>query len=372
MFASESKFLSIGANAGLASGQANVCSSIGHAVVKAHPEDFLVSESLVLPICVEARTAKFTYLRLTKMGFTTFEAADTVAEHFGVPRSQVMFAGLKDEDAITDQVIATEGRVSHELIELFNTRYNSDTRRFMNLRHWGVGNEPIRVGLLNGNSFRLVVRNLPQHFAQRFTAANRYTFLFFNYYDTQRFGVAQQPKLNHLIGQALIDNDFDAAFELFKQAGSTESQQTQGFRGSHQEFFSALNPQLVKFFKDSYSSHLWNQRLARLVKDVCGDQAFEESCDNVSFTFTGNQSQVLSVLKEKQSLEFMKFHDDSNGGANVPKLRATAIQIQILCNSMVPDEDHPGAYKNEFSFFLPSGSYATMCIKQLLHCSDFQ
>lgn len=372
MFANEPKFLGVGASAGLVTGPTKLCSSIGHAVVKSHPEDFLVSESLVLPICVEARTAKFTYVRLTKMGFTTFEAIDTVAGHLGVPRSQVMFAGLKDEDAITDQVIAIDGHVSDESIDLFNSRYNSDIQRFINLRRWGVGNEPIRVGQLNGNSFRLVVRNLWQHFAQRFTATNRYSFLFFNYYDTQRFGLSQQPKINHLIGQALINEDFDAAFELLKQVDSTESRQAQEFGGSHREFFSVLNPQLLKFFKDSYSSHLWNQRLARLVKDVCGDQAFEESCDNVPFTFTGNQSQVLSVLKEKQTLEFVKFYDDLNGCANVPKLRATVIQIQVLCNNMGPDEEHPGAYKTEFSFFLPSGSYATMCIKQLLRCSDYQ
>jgi tRNA pseudouridine13 synthase len=368
MFASESKLFSGRAAAGIKAGSNRDYHPAERAIVKSRPQDFLVSESLILPVWEKAQTPKFTYLRVTKMGFTTFEAVSMIGDHFGLLCDQVLFAGLKDEDAITDQVIAAEGLISDELIARFNVRYNCDTNRFMSLQRWGVGNEPIRIGQLSGNSFRVVIRNLSELFAQRFAAGNRYTFQFLNYYDTQRFGLSQQLKVSHLIGRALIDENFDDAFELITRTGTPESKKAPEFASRPREFFGQLNPQLLKFFKDSYASYLWNQSLAQLVRDVCAEAVFEECCENISFLFARKQSDVLSVLKKRQSLEFTKFYNHMSG--NGPKLRATVIQTQILCNSIAPDEDHPGAYKIEFSFFLPSGSYATMTIKQLVS-SDF-
>jgi tRNA pseudouridine13 synthase len=371
MLTRNSQVMDTGASLRLVVEADNGSVEIGRPIVKSRPGDFLVSESLVLPFCAETENAKFTYLRLTKIGFTTFEAVEAIANQFHLSTNQVGFGGLKDEDAITDQLIAVEGVVSEDSIESFNVHYHSDTERFMHLHRWGVGTEPIRVGQLNGNSFRLVVRNLSEHLASRFKATNKYTFHFLNYYDTQRFGISKQPKISHLIGQALIEEDFDVAFALFKEVGPAENEKARSFRGSQREFFSTLNPQLVKFLKDSYSSHLWNQSLASLVRSVCGDQVFEASFDDVPFTFATTQCDVLAVLKEKQSLDFVKFYDPSKEDLTRRKPRATVIQLQVLCNGSALDEDHSGAHKTEFSFFLPSGSYATMCIKQLLHCADF-
>src|SRR5262249_20415937 len=146
-----------------------------------------------------------------------------------------------------DQLIAAEGCVSDELIDLFNSRFYSQNQRFMHLRRWEVGNEPIRVGQLNGNNFRIVVRNLAEQFVQRFNGGSRYTFQFLNYYDTQRFGVSRQLKLSHLIGRALINEDFDTAFELLAQSGTPESLKTLNFSGSCRQYFSELSPQLLKF-----------------------------------------------------------------------------------------------------------------------------
>jgi tRNA pseudouridine13 synthase len=154
--------------------------------------------------------------------------------------------------------------------------------------------------------------------------------------------------------------------------GTSESEKARDFFRNRQDYFLQLDPQLLNFFKNSYSAYLWNQSLAQLVREVCAGQAFEEGWDNISFLFVRKQSDALSILKERQLLEFTKFYHPVNGARNVPKLRATVIQIQLLCNSIAPDEDHPGAYKNEVSFFLPPGSYATMGIKQLVRSSDFQ
>lgn len=339
-------------------------------VLKKFPHDFLVSESLVLPRRLNGNEAKFSYLKLTKSGFTTFEAVDKVAQHFQIPAEQVLFAGLKDEDAVTEQLLAVPLKISPSAIEGFNGAHVADRRGFMELQYCHAGDEPLVIGRLNGNSFRIVVRNLSQRFAECLRRQLRYTFQFLNYYDTQRFGVANQPKTSHLIGKALVEEDYGAALEILRHAGTPESQKARGFDGPPQDFFSGVSPRVINFLKDSYSSSLWNERLAGLVRQVCDGEVFEERADRVPFLFTWKQSLILSILKERPSIEFTKFHGPAGAGAGGTKLRATVVQTQVHCHGIGPDPAHPDAYFCDLSFFLPSGCYATMCLRQLVNTCD--
>ena len=338
-------------------------------IIKKYPHEFLVSESLVLPM-ESTEGSRYSYLKLTKSGFTTFEALQKIAHYFRLSAEEVLFAGLKDEDAITEQFIAIEGSVSQRLLRLFNREHRLSPRGFMELRHSGAGNEPLRIGQLHGNSFRIVVRNLSQQFVEQFRGSNRHTLFFLNYYDAQRFGIAGRPKVNHLIGKALVDGDEDKAFELLKKAGTPEAQDALSSDRTPAEFFATVSPRIVNFFKDSYSSYLWNTRLAGLVKEVCRNETFEERCEPISFLLTRRQSLLLSLLKECRSMEFRKLYPSNASAKREHKLRSTVIQTQILFNTIGVDEEYHNAYKCEFSFFLPSGSYATMCIRQVVRMID--
>ena len=67
-------------------------------ILKHRPEDFRVSECLTLRLKDSAEGSRFTYLSLTKSGYTTFAAAAKVAAAVGLEPVKIGHAGLKDED----------------------------------------------------------------------------------------------------------------------------------------------------------------------------------------------------------------------------------------------------------------------------------
>ena len=47
-----------------------------------------------------------------------------MARHFDLATDRVLFAGLKDEDGITEQLIALDGQLSHAAINGFNAAHS--------------------------------------------------------------------------------------------------------------------------------------------------------------------------------------------------------------------------------------------------------
>lgn len=338
-------------------------------VCKHTPADFLVRESLLIPLSESDDAGRYTYLELRKSGLTTFEAAALVAEHLGLAQTDVQFAGLKDEDGISEQLIAVNGAVEPAALDRFNAENRLDARRFVRLRRHGTGDEPLRTGGLTGNSFRLRVRNLSEGVAARLAATRRYDFHFLNYYDVQRFGVAGAPKTTHLLGQALLSGSHAAALDILRAAGTPESAAAQDHAGPPEEFFESLNPRVVGFFKSAYASSVWNDELRGLIASTCSTtDTYEQSVDGIPFLFCRRQADVRTLLARHPMLKYVKYYDDAPGGQ--VGLRGTVVQVQIHCHDMGPDDAYPGGYQCELSFFLPSGAYATTCVRQLANTLD--
>ncbi|MFC9427174.1 tRNA pseudouridine(13) synthase TruD [Streptomyces sp. NPDC056987] len=108
-----------------------------HPILKARDTDFVVQESMVLPVR-DGEDAPFQYLRLRKRGYTTFEAVERIAAVCGVPASDLSTAGLKDEDAVTEQHLACRGGLSPGGMAEFNQRHASGART-MRLTLHGYG-----------------------------------------------------------------------------------------------------------------------------------------------------------------------------------------------------------------------------------------
>lgn len=240
--------------------------------LKRFPSDFRVSEVL-LPAVVEPSTDSFHYLRLTKSGYTTFEAIDLVASHLGLASSQVGYAGLKDEDAVTDQYLSIAGFVAQREIDRFNHLYLAGGYQseapFMQLQHHCHSDRGLEAGELDGNSFRIVVRDLHEDRANRLAdVKSRYNFFFINYYDTQRFGVPHGPKQTHLIGQAISVKDYATAFRLLKSSCSPEAAKCAEFTGTPEDFFGHLDQRRVAFYLSASSSATWNEQVRQGLRDT--------------------------------------------------------------------------------------------------------
>lgn len=172
--------------------------------IKQRPEDFLVEE---IPLYTPAGQGEHVYLLIEKRLLSTFEMVDVVARHFGVHRSAVGYAGLKDKHAVTRQVVSVHvpGRSAAD---------------FPDLRHdkvavlWADQHvNKLRRGHLSGNRFSIRIRGVGV--AAALTAAKVLGRLSRtgvpNRFGEQRFGHLQT---NHLIGRALVQEDFKAALDL--------------------------------------------------------------------------------------------------------------------------------------------------------------
>lgn len=335
-------------------------------VLKKVADDFIVYESLALPMTHRVQ-ADFQYLRLRKCGYTTFEAAEELSLFFGLSRSEVSYAGLKDEDAVTDQFISLRRSIDASALEQFNREHVSSDPKYMHLMHCGFGQRKIDIGQLDGNSFRITARNLSPSLAARMReSSGKFNLFFVNYYDTQRFGVAGGPKQTHLIGQAILQKDYGAALTLLRQSGSAEGRKALEHAGDPELFFERIDPRLPAFYLCSYSSYRWNMRLHELLHEACGGQVYEIESEGIPFSFARPPLLVLRLLEARPHLEYEKYRWVDDRIVESMSQRPTVMQTQMILNSVEPDDLFPERWKCELSFFLSSGCYATIAIRQLV------
>lgn len=172
--------------------------------LKERPEDFLVEE---IPAYEPSGEGEHIYLFVEKRGLSTLELVEILARHFGVPRGAIGYAGLKDKQALTRQVVSIHvpGRkiedfamIEHPRIGVLWSDYHANK---------------LRIGHLRGNRFSIKIRGVKPTDAltalrvmrelERTGVPNRI--------GEQRFGYMGN---NHLVGRAIIKGEAQAALDL--------------------------------------------------------------------------------------------------------------------------------------------------------------
>ena len=176
------------------------------------------------------------------------------------------------------------------------------------------------------------------------------------------------PKTTHLIGQALVNGNYAAALTLLHAAGTPESLSAVDHAGSPESFFASLGGRVTSFYKSSHFSYIWNSRLRALVGDVCPTSSYEDSQDGIDFLFSRRHADVLAVLARRPAIEYTKSYVE--GGPDDKGLRSTVVQAQVHSHGGEHDDAYPSRYRCDVSFFLPSGAYATMLVRQLVNVID--
>src|SRR5690348_15923335 len=75
-------------------------------VIKQRPEDFFVQE---VPLYDPAGEGEHVYAEIQKVGISTFDLVDRIARALNVPPRDIGYAGMKDAQAVTRQVISIPG-----------------------------------------------------------------------------------------------------------------------------------------------------------------------------------------------------------------------------------------------------------------------
>ncbi|MFE6685220.1 tRNA pseudouridine(13) synthase TruD [Streptomyces sp. NPDC057743] len=335
-----------------------------HPVLKARHTDFIVQEAIILPVEDEPDAA-YQYLRLRKRGYTTFEAIDRIAAVCGIPASDLSTAGLKDEDAVTEQHLACRGGLSPDQIAEFNVHHATGDRT-MSLTPHGYGRQDLRAGHLEGNSFRIIVRGLSRTFAAALDTLGEHTrdLFFLNYYDTQRFGVADGPKTTHHIGRALLDNDHQAALDLVRASKTPEARHARQFTGPAPDFFDRIDPRVRAFYLCAHASHAWNDQLTTHLRNLSRHPLDETHREGIPYTFATHRDDVLSLLQQATTLPYTRYRWTDGAIRQTEGLRPTVVQTRVRVDRTGRDTNTPGRYACELALFLPTGCYATNAVEQ--------
>lgn len=303
-------------------------------VIKHVPEDFEVVEIADIET---GESGPFTIFRLKKRDYSTLQAVARLAKVWGVPSKRVGFAGIKDRRAVTEQVCSVKG-VSRERVE--RTNIPNITVEFL-----GFADEPVRVGRLEGNRFRIVVRNIDALPAKKSR--------FRNLFGKQRFSGN-----NVDVGRCLVKGEFERAALLLAGQSEQFEEKMRPFREQN-DWVGAVKCvpfRVLKLMVNAYQSWVWNRAAKGSDADVLPLVGF-------------GTEKVPPVMREILDEEGVSPSDfvvraipevSAEGGE-----RNVWVEAEVKVGELLDDEFFPGKKKVVLGFFLPKGSYATVVVAQL-------
>ena len=342
------------------------------------PEDFIVEE---LPLYEPSRTGTHTYFAIRKRNLSTMEAINRIARELQVHTRNIGYAGLKDKNAITTQVLSVEGVTPERVLRI--EQPNIEVLWAKRHAH------KLRVGHLRGNRFELTLRDMPHNILTQIkTAIDRLaTEGVPNRFGVQRFGNKND---SHLIGKALVKEDWEA-LKCYISASDNLPQQKFD-RKPVKTVINAIPHRLRRLYLSAYQAHLFNRVLEKrtpylgtlldgdiavkhsnsapfLVENPTIEQpradAFEISPSGPIFGY-----KMRMPSGDVRELEISVLIDD---GVRLEKFRKVAgirlqgtrrpLRMPIQLHDVSTTNNHTGI---RLSFTLPAGGYATVVLEELL------
>jgi tRNA pseudouridine13 synthase len=184
---------------------------------KYRPEDFIVEE--IRPdgtlITVDGQSAKpdvedgegTVYFDLTKVGVSTMDAGNRIAEVTGYDSKSIGYAGIKDAVALTSQRMSIRAGILNEIL-LLNIPG-------MIIRNVHEAKGVVQIGALLGNRFTLLLRThnpLTQDWVDE-RMAHIKTHGIMNYFGVQRFGTPRF--IAHDVGRAMLVEGAQASVKTY-------------------------------------------------------------------------------------------------------------------------------------------------------------
>ncbi len=324
---------------------------------------------------------KFLYIVLQKENFTTIGLLKKIAKHLHISYKRFSFAGNKDKNATTIQ-----------LISIFKMRKENFKINIKNVKILGMWyeNKKLELGSLLGNRFTVILNekkepNLKKEFP--------------NFFGPQRFG---SRKNNQLIGEYLVKNQLRKATHEFLFGSSEEEyriklKETLDYKEAlhyfprhlfyersilhhlssfPNDFAGALRKlprQLLLMFVHSFQSHLFNEMLKHRIRNnmlykmdgefYCGSylgfpDIKKKGNDWLVGKIIGYETEVNDF--EKDFLEKYDITKDYFKIKSLPEISSKGNFRPLF----VPAKDL--SFKNNvLKFSLPSSSYATIYLKEV-------
>jgi len=349
------------------------------------PEDFIVEE---LALYEPTGTGTHTFFAIRKRNISTLEAINRIARDLQVHTRQFGYAGLKDKNAVTTQVLSVEGVLPERVLGIEQP----------NIEVLWAERHPhkLRVGHLRGNRFQIILRDIPHDALPLVESVMKLmaTEGVPNRFGAQRFGNKND---SHLIGKALVKADWETVMRYMLTDDPLQGDdvarrvQRELARKPIERVIMGIPYRLRKLYLSAYQAYLFNsileKRIPNLGKLLKGDIAVKH--DN------GAPFLVTDATVEQPRAD--AFEISPSGPIFGYKMRLPAGDVLTLETSLLADEGVrfeafrkvvgirlPGTRRplrmpvqlHEVSavnsdgvrldFTLPAGGYATVVLEELM------
>ncbi len=323
--------------------------------LKQLPEDFIVDEVPDREFTkIDSGLGKYSVFLLKKRNYNTEDAIAAVADKLRIQRRNISYAGVKDRTAVTSQFISVLGGV-----ESFNRSFEN---KDLSIEYVGTTNEPLSLGNLEGNNFKITIRNLEQDEKINHRAN------FVNYFDSQRFS-----KNNADVGRFIIKKAYKDACALLSEEDSRDALLLkEALIKNPNNYLAAIKTipkKLLLMYVHSFQSLLWNKAVERYLKNNSNVlDSFEIPLVGFATEASPEIEEIISELLKEENLtkrdfilrDFPELSLEGNS-------RKIFMEIKNLKISDYEDDDlNLGKRKIVVEFFLEKGAYATMAIKQMM------
>lgn len=385
-------------------------------IIKSRSDDFIVDEYLDLPEF--SSTGDYVICKLEKSGLSTLDVVNQLVRKYKIPDSEISFAGMKDKYALTSQYLSIRRAKIREIRE----------RNFI-LTPLGRAARPVGPDLLEKNRFQITLRGLEKGCISELIGSlnevSKYGFP--NYFGEQRFGSIRHN--GRFLAKHLMLEDFEEALKIYlTQWSSKDRSRIKEFKKfisrhwgnweeclrvalppneriiiSHlrdypRDFLKALNlinPRMLFIYIAAYQSYLWNKltseylrinfREEELMKFyyTAGEMVFYKSIsDELLKEFIQTQIPLVDHKVEfpeekiKDIAEMIIRREGvSMGSFRLNKIKKAFFKSvprdlivfpeELEIYDPTPDEIYSPKFKLTVSFFLASGSYASVLLRRI-------
>jgi tRNA pseudouridine13 synthase len=324
-------------------------------LIKSKPEDFIVKEI----IDVKSGQGIYSYFRLKKINLTTIESCQRISDSLKIKLKDIGFAGTKDKNAITEQIISIKN-INKDRIKNLNFKN-------IELEYVGNGSDPISLGDLQGNEFVITLREVKKE-------PRKIDFIT-NYFDDQRFS-----SNNVEIGIALLKKDFKKASELISESNKFFVEDyLKEHPNDYVGIIRAVPKKLLMMYIHSFQSFVWNETVSEylqsrfndlhessysLGKFVFPDKSFDMKIPVVGFSTEFDNEEIEGIctrILAKQGIKPRDFVLKS-----IPDLSSEGSERDIFVDVQDLQIDYDKKEKIcKLNFKLQKGSYATVVVKSM-------
>src|SRR3989338_10637199 len=368
--------------------------------IKQIPEDFIVREVNELKL---DNNGNYSYFLLKKRNYNTLRAIKIISEKlriskknsknfsghkksqkdFFVNEKSIGFAGNKDKNAVTEQLIS---------IKNGNKNIENIGFRDIELKFVGRGNEEVFIGSNKGNEFLITIRNLANKEIR--TIENKLSnnkILMPNFFGPQRFS-----NNNAEIEKSIIKKDFKKAIKLILEANSDYSGEIKRhLEKKPNDFVVALKimpSKLLKLYIHSYQSFLFNKTLEQYIKKTINTKKLIKNNHNIGNIGKNNKKAIDKNIGKIPIIGFgTELKDDGISKITKKIIDEEKINFRDFIIRQIPELSQEGDERNAFievkdfkllkqekdelnkkkekiivKFSLPKGCYATVLIGFLL------